>query len=149
MNDFEQYTKNDIDILLASIKNMSSNIPKSIPLFGAENKNFDLFDKKYLIDYKFSYYRGRIEANRFNILIRFIQHPGHLVRLDVNSGNNHYNPDGSKVGKTHIHFYHSAPEAGINHDKIASPLPKEFANCIDDLTSALETFMDTYVVQEN
>lgn len=149
MNDFEQYTRTDIDTLLASIKNMTSNIPKNIPLFGFEDKNFDLFDKKYMIDYKFSYHRDRIESDRFTILIRFVQHTGHLVRLDVNSGNNHCNPDGTKVGRTHIHFYHSETEAGLNHDKFASPLPQELTNYVNDLTTALKKFMDTYVVQEN
>lgn len=80
------------------------------------------------IEYFINAYQGRLEKNRYSIHLRFKDYHHHLIRIDVNPGINHKNPDHTKITGSHIHIYSNRYE---RRDAIAIPLTdSNFPNII-------------------
>jgi hypothetical protein len=98
-----------------------------VPLISCDKKHrflLDIHSSRVLIS-KYSF------QTRLNIIL--------LLRLDID-GRPHVNPDGTDVGRTHIHRY----RAGSGLDW-AEPLPEPFGKT-DEVLSLLHFFMDTCTI---
>lgn len=64
-------------------------------------------------------YRGKYNAERFSIHLRFKETNDHLARIDIHPTGRHENPDSTIVTSSHIHIYSNAFP---RRDAVAIPL---------------------------
>jgi Family of unknown function (DUF6978) len=126
-------TQTEADALIAMDKsfvnpvtvNVRPGINQTHELIGADPK------ERFLLDL----WRGTIRLSKYRFQTRGRQVIV-LVRLDLN-GAPHTNPDGSKIGGTHVHVYREGYE-----DRWASPIdPAEFKN-LRDVSQTFRDFCD-------
>lgn len=124
-------TQQEADDLIAMKKTFVKSVTISIPPGTDQTHELIGDDKRemFLLDLG----RGAIRLSKlkFQTRARIIVV---LVRLDIN-GSPHRNPDGTRLGGTHLHIYREGFEY-----KIAFPLlPWQFSNT-DDICQTLEDF---------
>ncbi|MDA7967614.1 MAG: hypothetical protein MPK31_01570 [Gammaproteobacteria bacterium] len=115
-------TQTEADMLIAMRKIFADRRPVSIQPGAPYARELYGDDKheKFLLDI----WMGKLRLSK-------IKHQARarkcvvLVRLDINSAP-HTNPDGKKIGGTHIHVYREEYD-----DKWAYPVPPEFRNTAD------------------
>ncbi|HFU4000424.1 TPA: hypothetical protein ACGO3D_000515 [Streptococcus suis] len=71
------------------------------------------------LQYILRIYRGKYNAERFSIHLRFKETNDHLARIDIHPTGRHENPDGAIVTSSHIHIYSNAFP---RRDVVAIPL---------------------------
>lgn len=79
-------------------------------------------------------YRGRIALKKVSHNLR-VRTAVPLLRLDLNAAP-HRNPDGEKIGRTHLHVYREG-----YGDAWAHEVPEEPFEDLDDLVRTLQDFM--------
>ncbi|MFV8211989.1 DUF6978 family protein [Streptococcus pluranimalium] len=87
-------------------------------LFGKidiEEAILDVDDLHYIL----RIYRGKYNAERFSIHLRFKETNDHLARIDIHPTGRHKNPDDTIVTSSHIHIYSNAFP---RRDAVAIPL---------------------------
>ncbi|MGX7023836.1 DUF6978 family protein [Vagococcus hydrophili] len=107
--DLDNLSDNEVKNLIKSLKNPTR-------LFAIEDINAQIstmfgnidIDKTMIgvidnIEYTLHIFRGKREANRYSINLRFTNKYHQLIRLDI--GSNHTNPDNTQIIGDHIHFY--------------------------------------------
>lgn len=131
-------TDNQVQQLLASLKNCTRPIPNEVSLIGKIRDETPVVDFSNHIEYKLFRYRSLIQSSRFSLHIRFKETNDILIRVDVNNGT-HKNPNGEIISENHMHIYHSHP--GLRKDAYAYPLPNEI-NDLESLFSVLKQFLE-------
>ena len=126
-------TQTEADALIAMTKTFVS--PVTISLRPGVNETHELVGadprERFLLDL----WRGTIRLSKYRFQTRGRQVIV-LVRLDLN-GAPHTNPDGNKIGGTHLHVYREGYE-----DRWASPVDyAEFIN-VRDVGQTFRDFCD-------
>lgn len=115
-------------------------------LFGKVNIDEPVIDRENEIEYVLHAYRGNLEAS-FSIHLRFKEFHHHLVRVDINPHNRHFNPDGKLIIDSHIHIYTSILSE-MDKDKVAIPLKdSDFPN-VNTLAEAFSEFIKYTHIEE-
>lgn len=109
-------------------------------LFGLVDVEDAIIDNEE-VEYILRAYRGRIDANRFSVHLRFKDVHHHLIRIDINPNNRHINPITNKeIVGSHIHIYSNEYS---KKDSIAIPIEdlENFPN-INTLAEAYDTILE-------
>ena len=125
-------TQNEADGLISIPKRFISSNPISIPPGEDESHELTSYDnrEKFLLDV----WRGTIRLSKVKLQTR-TQTIYVLVRLDID-GSPHTNPDGQKIGGTHLHLY----KEGYGDKWARAVDPKEFQN-LSSIKQAFEDFL--------
>lgn len=141
--DIDNLNDAEVNQLIATLKSPKNTISFSqayhqiSALFGKIDVEEPIIDDND-IEYFINAYQGRLEKNRFSIHLRFKDYHHHLIRVDVNPGINHKNPDDTKVIGSHIHIYSNRYD---RRDAMATPLSdSDFPN-INTIVDAFAEFL--------
>lgn len=114
MFDLDNLTDSEVKALIETIKELLDKTIQSEPIIGVAkvSEDYRVTDAINHIEYILHLHRGKLEANKYSMHIRFTYNHIHLVRLCINAGNNHINKsDRTNVGKNHIHIYDSSTDS--------------------------------------
>lgn len=128
-------TQQEADALIDMLKNIEEQSLSFVFPIQGEYKKIDLIseDKRhhFIVDIN---RKGKVEIKKCTYQERYANDTI-LLRLDIN-GLYHTNPDGEKLGKTHLHIYRE--DYG---DAWAVPIPDQFVH----LDNFLQTLIDFLV----
>jgi hypothetical protein len=124
-------TQVEADGLIAMEKRFVQQVP--ISLLPGVDETYDLIGEDPHERFQLDLGRGRIRRSKLKFQTRG-RKVVVLVRLDVD-GSPHTNPDGTRLGETHLHLYRERYE-----DRWADPLnPAEFTN-VSNMGQAFHDF---------
>lgn len=128
-------SQQDAQTLIAIEKILTTPTKGNLPSPG-KHQNFPLHDKKKN-NYKATMYRGNKNPNKASYTLLY-QGNIVLIRVDLNCNSPHMTTSNGEMlppNTPHIHIYDEE-----QHDKIAYPLPKEFAHT-NDILQTLYDFL--------
>lgn len=132
----------DVQVLIHKLKHPIKKISyqsinkQLLSLFGKIDINEAIIDDDDDIEYILHVYRGRIDANRFSLHIRFKENNYHLIRIDINPSGHHDNPDGKRITNSHMHIYSNHQ---FKRDAWAVPLTQ---TTFPNVTTIINAFTD-------